>query len=337
MGQDGVTAAPSRQPEARSERGRPVTWRAAGWLFLGAVTVGLAFAVPALPWRQAVAHLAPAWLPVAIAVYLLEFPLWAAEWRLIVPTAQPVGWSRMIEITALSSAAQNTLPLFGGQVSALVLLVMRGGVTRGAALSVLAIDQLVTGVVKLILLGLAVLVAPVPPWMREGTAVLLGLVVAFLAAMLAAAHGSRGLRRLAPWLPARAVPVALAFAEWTLHLEPMRSVSRGSRVLALAAAKKAIEIVGALVAQRACGIPFDPAQAVMIVAALGLSTVLPRIPANLGIYEATVLLVYEWCGVPTDAALAAALFQHVAFLLPAVGSGYLILVTRQLRARPSPS
>jgi uncharacterized membrane protein YbhN (UPF0104 family) len=310
--------------------------RLAGFLFMCTMTGGLALIVPTLPWQQAIAHVTPAWLAAVVAIYLLEFPLWAAEWRLLTPTCQPVGWARMLEITAISSAAQNTLPLFGGQASALVLLVVRAGLTRAAAISVLAIDQLITGVAKLVVLGIAVLVMPVPPWIREGAVALLGIVIAFLAVMLVAAHGGQGIRWLALRLRSPARRVALALAEWTFYMEPMRSIARASSVLGLGLGKKAVEVVAVLAVQQACGIAVDLGQAVLVVAALGLSTVLPRLPANLGVYEATILLIYEWCGVPTDAALAAAILQHAAFLLPAIGGGYVILLARQLHSQRPP-
>jgi uncharacterized membrane protein YbhN (UPF0104 family) len=308
--------------------------RIASALFLLALAAGGVAVAIGLPWRLAVAQIAPAWLGVAVAVNLLEWPIGTAAWRLLAPASRPVGWRRMSEIVAITAAAQNTLPFFGGQAAMVILLEHRGRQTRGAALSMLATDQLFTGVVKVLALGAALLIAPVPGWMGDGAAALLALVGLFFAAMAAAAHGAPFLRRLALKLPSVAARSALAFAEWTGHMESMRSIRRVCQILGMYLGKKAIELAAALVAQQACGIALDVQSAVLVVAAIGLSTSIPRVPASLGIYEAAVLFVYEWRGIPADKALAAALLQHIAFLIAAAGSGYLILMTQRLRARP---
>ena len=58
-------------------------------------------------------------------------------------------------------------------------------------------------------------------------------------------------------------------------------------------------------------------------------------PANVGVYEATVFAVYRYLGVPADAALAMAAVQHICFLIPTLGTGYVTMTLRQLLPRSS--
>jgi uncharacterized membrane protein YbhN (UPF0104 family) len=69
---------------------------------------------------------------------------------------------------------------------------------------------------------------------------------------------------------------------------------------------------------------------VLVVAALGLSTLI-RTPGNLGVYEATVLLIYSSLGVPPALGLAAAVLQHFAALVPRLGGGLIVLAARGSR------
>ena len=50
----------------------------------------------------------------------------------------------------------------GMQLAAIGMLIMRGGLSRGAAVSLLALDQMLTGVAKLAALGAAALLMPMP-------------------------------------------------------------------------------------------------------------------------------------------------------------------------------
>jgi uncharacterized membrane protein YbhN (UPF0104 family) len=166
--------------------------------------------------------------------------------------------------------------------------------------------------------------------MRAGTLSLLLLVTAFLVALMGVAHGREWIDRLAVvFVPGRAL--LLRLASWARHLEPLCSWSRAWPVLMLALSKKAIEIVMVLLVQKACGIPFAPETAVLIVAALSVTTMLPATPANVGVYEATVLLVYQWAGIAPATALAAALLQHAVQLIPILAMGYGVLLARRPR------
>ena len=68
----------------------------------------------------------------------------------------------------------------------------------------------------------------------------------------------------------------------------------------------------------------------MVLAAVVLGTMLPVAPGNLGTYEASVFVTYRYLGVSPEQALALAIAQHVAFMLPAVGIGYLFVSAQAL-------
>ena len=114
------------------------------------------------------------WVITAIIAYLLPIPLWALEWRLLAPRTARVAYSKMFEVVAVMAAVLNSIPFFAGETAGVGMLIGRAGLSRGAALSVLALDQLLSGVVKLVVLGTAALLVPLPVWLRSG---ILALVI----------------------------------------------------------------------------------------------------------------------------------------------------------------
>jgi uncharacterized protein (TIRG00374 family) len=296
-----------------------------------ALTIALAVALPRLPWErttQELSRVAPAWVLAAVALNFLILPLWALEWTVLVPRVR-VGFRRMFEIVALTAAVLNSVPMLAGEVSAVALLMTRAGLSRGAALSVLAMDQLLVAFAKGGVLALAAWLSPLPAWVRGG---LLSLVAIFVLAFIVLALLAHRWERISEWLRSTSGALTLLgeAVRWGEHLETLRDGQRTATVALLAAAKKFAEILAVVAIQLAFGLEPSFGHAVVVVAALALSTLVPIAPANLGVYEATVFGVYRFLGMPAETALGLALVQHLCFLLPSLAPGYVMLTLRQL-------
>jgi uncharacterized membrane protein YbhN (UPF0104 family) len=207
-----------------------------------------------------------------------------------------------------------------------------GRLPAGVAIGILTLDQLINGLAKIVLIALAVLLVPLPAWMRNGVLLLLGLTVAALAALLMVAHASERLRAFAAGFSGLAAQLADQAAVWADHLKLLRNPSQAWPVLAIGIAKKGLELAAILAVQVACGIPLSIEIAVLALAALSVTTMLPAAPANLGVYEATVVFVYQSAGVPQPVALAAALLQHAAVLAPSLAVGAIALLVHHRRS-----
>jgi uncharacterized membrane protein YbhN (UPF0104 family) len=300
------------------------------------LTIALAVGLPGLPWQRAldqVRRTNVAWMLGAVFANLLILPLWAAEWRLLAPGTVRVAYARMFEVVAITAAILNSVPFFAGEASAVALLIGRAGLSRGAALSVLAMDQLLVGLGKLAVLAAAAVYAPLPTWLRTGVLSLAIGVVALLSILLPLAHRWDSLKSRLLAHPSglrRALARAVA---WGAHLDAVRQPSRIWRVASLALAKKTVELIAILAVQVAFGLEPSVAGGLLILAGLSVTTLLPVAPANVGVYEATVFAIYRYLGVSSETALGLAVVQHVCFLLPALATGYLTLTLRQLLPR----
>lgn len=294
---------------------QPNVWR---WLRVGALvalSVVVVLALRTVDWPKTIAALRAAqigWLVLAVVANAAILPCWALFWRsLRARSEEPVSFARMLEITSVSSALMNTLPFGGGHASAIVLLIKRGNTSRRGALSILALDQLGEGVVKVAVLIVASIVIPLPTWMRAVLTTVLLVVGAWFLTLV-------------------------VISRMTSELEVLKSVRRSATALACVAAMKVTELVAIMSVQAAYGAHISAAGSVLVLATVILATMLPISPGNLGAYEGSVFLVYRYLGVSPELALSLAIVQHVCFIIPAVGVGY-GLGWRAILSGPSPS
>ena len=304
------------------------------WLLLwAALSIALMVAARALPWERAfeqLRHLQAAWVLVAVAANLAILPLWALEWRLLSPKSFRASFRAMFEVVSVSAAVLNSVPFFAGEAAAVGLLIARAELSRGAALSVLAMDQLLVGFAKLVVLGAAAAVAPVPGWLRGGVWSIVGGVAALSLVLVPLAHRGAAVRERSRARSSAFGRLLARAAAWGAHLEALRDPARALRVALLALSKKSLELCAIVALQFAFGIEPSLSLALLVLAALAVTTLLPIAPANLGVYEATVFATYRLAGASAELALGMAIVQHLCFLLPMLLTGYVTLTVRQL-------
>ncbi len=123
------------------------------------------------------------WVALAVLLYAAILPLWALQWQLLAPSMPRPSFPRMLGVIAMTSSVLNTTPLLVGEAAGVFLLVTRAGLSRAAALSVLAMDQLLVGLAKVAVLAGAAWSNALPLWMERGRAALSAGVGALLVAL----------------------------------------------------------------------------------------------------------------------------------------------------------
>jgi uncharacterized protein (TIRG00374 family) len=321
-------------PTASIATRQPPRWvLPALWLTL---TIALAIVVQGLPWRETLEQLRrvhPAWVITAVVANVVILMIWAAEWRILAPVNVRITYARMFEVVSTMAAVLNSIPFFAGEASGVAMLIGRGGLSRGASLSVLAVDQLLSGLVKLVVLAVAALLIPLPDWLRAGILTLVIGVVLMLAAFVPLAHRWGPMRERLLMRETKARKGAALLVSWGEHLGILRESHRAARVALLALMKKSIELSAILAIQLAFGLSPSLPAAVLALAAVAIATMMPVAPANLGVYEAMVFAAYRYVGVPEETALGLAVVQHACFLIPMLATGYFTLTLRQVLAR----
>ena len=284
---------------------RRLTWLAA-WIV---ATTLLVLCARTIEWTRAADVLVTAhfgWLAVALLFNTAILVCWAAFWGALRPRAEaPVGYRRMFEIVATASSLMNTVPFGGGHASSVVLLMRRGDTSQRGALSVLALDQLGEGITKVSIFLLVAALLPLPTWMRAG------VTTASLA--------------VAAWFI-----VLIVASRWARELEILKDWRRSATALACVVAMKGVELLAIAAVQQAFGVHIGAGGTLLVLAAVVLGTMLPLAPGNLGTYEASAFLAYRYLGVSPEQALTLAIVQHVCFMLPSVGIGYLFVSAHTL-------
>jgi uncharacterized membrane protein YbhN (UPF0104 family) len=279
--------------------------RRLAWIGTWVVATGL-FAICArrVEWQRvfdAMAMTRPSWIMLGAIANTAILLWWAAFWQAILPRPEErVSYRRMFEIVASASALMNTVPFGGGHASSLVLLAKRGGVSPRGALSVLALDQLGEGMTKALLFLLVALIAPMPLWMRAGVTTVSVAVGAWFIVLMVASR-------------------------WARELDLLRSPRRSIGAWILVIAMKGAEALAIAAVQRGFGVEISLSGTLLVLAAVLLGTMIPVAPGNLGTYEASAFMAYRFLGMGADQALALAIVQHICFMLPSVGAGYLVL------------
>ena len=299
------------------------------WMVIWALLVaGVVYAVSGLDWSRvdaAASHAEPAWLVLALLINLSSIPLWGACWRCLVPEGGTVTWARLTQVLAMVLSAVQALSLFGGGATAYVLTVERLRLSRSVALSLLLLDQFVTGIVKVLLIGAALALAPTTDLLRSAGGVLL---VGMTAGAVLLVYGSRSrerLHRLAARTGGRSGALIEAFGNWTVHLSAVRRLPAMFGAVTFMLVRRLTEGMAALCIARALGIPVGPEVGLLITAFLAVVTLVPSPPGNLALYEVAVVAAYQSAGVATETAVAAALVQHAVFLIAALAPGALVL------------
>ena len=297
-------------------------WRLwAGCVVLSALAVMMA---RDFDWRGTVAATAgaePALLILAVIANGTILVLATAQWLLFLPEGTRVPGRTMFGIVAVTSAVSNGGPPLAGHAAGARLLATRGELGNAGGVSVTILDQLAEGMTKLVVIAAAALFIP---GFQYGLAVaLIVLIPGLVAGFTLLAHRHDRLEDLAAQHTGRTGSVLRFLAATAHHLDPLRRPGHFVVAVLLGIAQKIVEGLAIVAVALALGITL-PAWAVLAaVLAVSLSTLVAVTPANLGSYEGSAFLVFRSAGLDADSAIALAVIQHAAYLIPLAGTGWL--------------
>ena len=299
------------------------------WITVWAVlAAGLAYAGSSLSWGEVLAvamRADPLWLVLALAFNLTNAPLWALCWRRLMARKAQVALLPLTYVLAVVAAAIQAFSVLGGGATAFVLITGRLRLSRPAAASLLVLEGLTTGIVKVLLVGAALALVPGTALLRGVGAGLLGMMGVGLVGLIILSRSHSLLYTFAARIGGRARSWIEALADWTSHLEPVRSPVRLGGAVFFMLMRRIGDGLAAWCVAIACGIPVGPEIIVLVIASIAVVTMVPVPAGNVGLYELAVVAAYQWAGVAPEVALAAALLQHAIALGSVLIPGALIM------------
>ena len=278
----------------------------------------------------------PLWLLLGVFFNACILAVWSSLWYLLIPEKISVPFIRIFQANTFMSTSCNTIPFPGGHAVGVMALARRAQVGHSLALSVLALDQLMEGFAKIFVLSLVAFFVPLPDKMEQAILVFIVLIAFFASIMFYFAH-KKPVVRMESGKKSFTGKISAFVYRWSGHLEILRNLRIFSFGLLLALLMMFAQTLGIWAVQKSLSLDLPVWSTILVMGALNLATVLPITPGNFGIYEGTVFLIYQFCGLSPELALSLALLQHICFLFPMVGMGYLVLLFLTIAQKKSPS
>jgi uncharacterized protein (TIRG00374 family) len=318
--------------KTQSANGKRWVWFVA-WLTLTGLMVLL---WRNIGWQQAwytATQATPLWIVTALGTNFTILLVLAWQWVLMLPPTHRVAYPLMQRIMFIVVAIAHTGPPLAGHAAGIYLVATRGRTGYAAAVSAKAIDQLSEGVSKLAMLGAVLAWVPISTPLRTASfVVLLGVPLLFVG-LVFMAHRANALDYWSDRLGGRLAALLHFLSSVARQMETIRHPMQLITVLVLGLIQKALEGLAIWAIVVALGMDIPGWGILLCLTAVNMSTMISITPANLGVYEGTAVLVYSLLGVDNETALSAAVLQHVAYLVPFIGCGWITLAAEALHAR----
>ena len=306
------------------------------------ILFGLAVSVGMVWWAFKSYRLIDIWhamlsahpLPLLLAVVLatLPFALRVPRWQLLLrqDAGDKVAAWPMWRATSIGFAANNVLPFRAGEILRVMAVSRLAPVSFGAALSSLAVERVLDGLVMVSLLGAGLVISRFPADVRIGDKTPIGVLavrtgviclVALGIAILAAWQRARTLQLVHRIIPHNSFGYALhSFAERVLlGLGALSDIRRSAPVIAWTIVIWLVNASAFFVAFAAYDLAVPFAGALIVQGALMFAIALPQGPGYFGVFEVTIkATLVSLFAIPGDRALAYALAYHITTFIPIV-------------------
>jgi uncharacterized protein (TIRG00374 family) len=278
------------------------------------------------------------WLWVVPAVAVAPLGLWARarRWRyLFPPGVEPPG---LVAANMIGYMGNNVLPLRAGEFVRIYVVARRiaaqqtGTVTGGMWLAgaTIVVERILDSLTLVLILGVLILLIPVPAALEYAAAVVLAvdLVAAAALATLALApdFSRRWLARLTRRRPALQHRAERALSLILRGLEGIRVPAHRLPLLVWTVVAWCLPAAGAWALLRAMHLPLPIIAGWTVMTFVGFGISIPSAPGYVGVWHAATVLALSIFGVAQATALGYALLYHASQFVPITLVGWLFLV-----------
>lgn len=280
----------------------------------------------------------------AVAAALGPLGLWvrAIRWRYLFPPAsRPPA---LVAAMMIGYMVNNVLPLRAGEVARVYVVARRWG-HFWTTVATVVVERVLDGLAVVLILGVLVLVVPVPGYLRWGAAIMLAVNVAGIGVLVGFAAAPGASRAVLRWLTRRWPRVqssALAIFERFLRgLEGVRTPAHSVPLLLWTVVVWVVPAFAAWTMLQAMtlSLPFPPSipslhrawiASWVVLAFVGVSVSLPSAPGFVGVFHAAAVLALGIFGVPRAEGLGYALLLHAVQYVPVTLVGWLFLLREHM-------
>jgi len=258
-------------------------------------------------WRT-IASARPPYLAAAVGFTVFSFVLRALRWRILLNAEAHFSVGTVFWANSAGYLGNSFLPARAGEVIRSLLISSRSTLSKTYVLTTALGERLMDAIALVLWSSMALMgVTPKPQWMAGVSGTMAAIAGAGAVAIMVLPHTGglleTVLRRLP--LPVRLRSILLHLAGQILEgLRAFHSWRRFAGFVGLTVIIWMSDSLCAITAARALGITLSFRVAVLLLAALGLSSALPSTPGYVGIYQFVAESVLTPFGISRDAALA---------------------------------
>lgn len=309
------------EPPTEPRRSRLSSW---SWLLTLLLAAGLLLlALRGVDWNELVTTLQGGradYLALACIVLTLSFLLRGVRWGVILSAERRIPPLTMFWATSAGYLGNTFLPARAGEIIRSVMIARRARISTSYVLATALTERMLDALALVLICMVALVVMPaIPPWLGVAAQVIgiigiIGLGVLAVAPRLEGFLG--GLVRRLPLPEALRERLVALLEQFLLGLNAVLHPRRATLFTLLTVLIWLLDVVIAITVAQALGLVLTPPQALILLAALGLSSAAPSTPGYVGIYQfvaVTVLPLFDWS---RSAALAFILaFQAVTIVV----------------------
>jgi uncharacterized protein (TIRG00374 family) len=302
---------------------------------------------------------------VATSAALLAFLLWSVDprdlaaqlrdaqwgWTLVVAALAPVGlWVRarrwrylfppgssppaLTPAMMIGYMVNNVLPLRAGEIVRVYVVARRWRHGFWTTLGTLVVERVLDSVALILVLGVLVLLVPVPPVFRWAALSLLAIDVAAVAALglLAAAPDTclRFVHRLTRRWPGLGDRIGGVFDRFVRGLDGVRTPGHLVPLTLWSALVWLVPAVAGWLMLRAVHLDLPLIVGWTVLAFVGLGISIPSAPGYVGVFHYAAVLALEIFDVPRPTAVGYALIFHATQFIPITLLGWVFLLREHL-------
>lgn len=252
----------------------------------------------------------------------------ALRWRFLFPPgAEPPG---LVPATMIGYMANNVLPLRAGEVVRVWVVARRWGHGFWTTLATLIVERVLDSLVILMVLGVLILVIPVPAVLRWAamTVLLVDLAAIAVLGLLAAfpARFHAVLARLTRRWPRVAERAERVFATFVRGLDGIRARRHVLPIVGWTAIVWAVPALAAWTMMRAVHLDLPWIAGWTVLAFVGLGISIPSAPGYIGVFHWAAALAVGIFGVSDSASVGYALLFHASQIIPITLAGWVFLL-----------
>ena len=232
----------------------------------------------------------------------------ALRWRLLLSAEKRIAPLTVFWATAVGYLGNNFLPARAGELIRSGLLARKTGLSMSYVLATALVERALDVVALVLISAVAVAALPsVPIWLVGATRVLAVLGLFAMLVFVVLPRLERHIQRLmARVMGATALQQRLSgvLQQFLLGMRAFQQFSRGAGFAGLTSVIWLADSVAMILVARAFHLTLALPQALVLIAALGLSSAAPSTPGYVGIYQFVAVTVLAPFGFARDEALA---------------------------------